>query len=686
MFVLYHVSIFCTTFLHSVAAFVEPQHPLSKSFESIKSHSSEWKLNFSSSAPHYFASVYGLLQQWPNTFFPSGHSIVPCEIPPLTKVYHGRRDGESLPESPEWVSFDIEMAYGIMGSTRNSHLLTFQTTRTAKCVYFDGESATLMGTGRMDTQMLHIYGNVTGPDPNGHFGPGLVQEYDRARGLCSWVHERSLGGRGWGVEGFVRMNAGFEMIWCDFESETLRLVEHLNVTAPLLPQNTPEDMYEKEEADLTSYLPLPSITTRSPQSTHTKNPTENHPAMPPNFRHDSEREPFLRSQGWGWFTSAATHYGSSGEGPGLGESRVKLLTCGILNYYSPKFESQAKARGLVERETLNLTSEGFWRADTEDENARVTALNALMRRRRFHTLDDISTDDAAIMKVDSERVLNNLLGQSSNCTGIDWTAMTNGIVQTYASPLAQLLQTLKTYPSVPPSNKTAERKWMTSIRDQTHSLLLPFLEYPSPTENPSIWQRDSTLFQTTYSRCHYHHTRLLSPSLGIYLSPEEKTLKWAVEETQAGICTILIDLGFSIENIWNSTFNPPSPNPKATSFLTPHNQNEILRWIHGIQELKAWLGWTGEWTSCDEKCATDEKCYIPMWPMLGRGNGPIRHPPPEHRYGDRPAPGNGYNGPPGGGEHEPGGYRPGRPGWGIDETDLWKPRCVGVDYIMGGLG
>lgn len=32
----------------------------------------------------------------------------------------------------------------------------------------------------------------------------------------------------------MRMNAGFEMSWCDFESDTLRLVEHMNVTAPLL--------------------------------------------------------------------------------------------------------------------------------------------------------------------------------------------------------------------------------------------------------------------------------------------------------------------------------------------------------------------------------------------------------------------------------------------------------------------
>lgn len=64
-----------------------------------------WHFNYSSSAPHYFASVHGLLQQWTNTFFPNGHSVVPCEIPAFTKLYHGRMDGE-VPPSPEWVAFD----------------------------------------------------------------------------------------------------------------------------------------------------------------------------------------------------------------------------------------------------------------------------------------------------------------------------------------------------------------------------------------------------------------------------------------------------------------------------------------------------------------------------------------------------------------------------------------------------
>ena len=69
-----------------------------------------WNFNFTSSAPHYFASVYGSLQQWPQTFFPNGHSIVPCELPPLTKLYHGRRDGDE-PPSPEWMAFDMYVQY-----------------------------------------------------------------------------------------------------------------------------------------------------------------------------------------------------------------------------------------------------------------------------------------------------------------------------------------------------------------------------------------------------------------------------------------------------------------------------------------------------------------------------------------------------------------------------------------------
>lgn len=132
-------------------------------------------------------------------------------------------------------------------------MLTYQTTQAAKCIYFDGESATLFGSGQLDTQMLHIYGNVSGlPLGPGKDFRGLWQEYARAAGLCDWLQERKLGGLGWGFEGIVRMNAGFEMIWCNFSSPTIRLISHLNVTAPLLPLS--------EEAEISTTFDVTLIT------------------------------------------------------------------------------------------------------------------------------------------------------------------------------------------------------------------------------------------------------------------------------------------------------------------------------------------------------------------------------------------------------------------------------------------
>src|SRR5271155_4270578 len=55
--------------------------------------------------------------------------------------------------------------------------------------------------------------------------------------FASGCGTNELGGLGWGVEGIVRMNAGFEMICCNFSSPSIRLLRHLNVAAPLLPES-----------------------------------------------------------------------------------------------------------------------------------------------------------------------------------------------------------------------------------------------------------------------------------------------------------------------------------------------------------------------------------------------------------------------------------------------------------------
>ena len=133
---------------------------------------------------------------------------------------------------------DREMSYGIMGSTRNSFLSTYQITQTAKCLYFDGMSGIVLRNGSMDTQMLFLYGNTTGP-PGNHDDAAQVlwDEYGRAQRLCGWLSERGLDSPGQGIEGIVRMQAGWELIWCNFSSPSIRLVSRFNVSVPLLEYN-----------------------------------------------------------------------------------------------------------------------------------------------------------------------------------------------------------------------------------------------------------------------------------------------------------------------------------------------------------------------------------------------------------------------------------------------------------------
>lgn len=681
----------------------------------------QWTLNFTSPIPHFFASIPSLLHQWGNTIFPNGHALAPVEIPAYTLFYHGLISPEEsapAPPSPEWLAFDLEMAYGIMGSSRNSFLLTYQTTRPIKALYFDGESAALMGLGQMDTQMLQLFGNVSGP-PGGGF-VGLGQEYLRAHGLCEWFENAGLGGRGWGFEGIVRMNVGFEMIWCDFSSPSLRLVSRLNVTAPLLAAGD-EDKVADSQSDLsqapvfsrinqdsTSYYPLP------PQPTKTGRDSEpSHPAAPPNWRHDLGREPFLGVQGWGWFDSATWHYGSNRDGPGRGEVKAKVLSCGLLSYYSSKFVNQSLNRALDDRKSLNLTADGLWTGPGEHGN-RTKAIKQLARRRRFHHLGDVITEEASLMRGQSETALRRLLAPENNCSGADWILMTSEIVQRTTNHLTMVDTKLLSFPSNP-RNETAMSRWLYDLRAQIHLFMVGYLEYPDNIGRQT-WSTQSELYEETHSRCKYRYTRLLVPEeLPTALPREEEDMRLAVEAVHGTICSVLLTLGFGVEQAW---FDYTDSHKDQATLHAKALVDRSERWHDNIEELQAWLGWESEYYGCQETCAWDERCYIPMWPLMhntggGPGGGPGRRPGNGTRPG-RPGRGRGPpEGEPGhgpGGRHPPddggdedsprppppppehNGTRPEHPGfkmpprgpwWMGDDTDLWEPKCVNIEYIMG---
>ncbi|KAH9444154.1 hypothetical protein MJO28_016796 [Puccinia striiformis f. sp. tritici] len=183
-----------------------------------------------------FASFSGLLQQWSNSMFPNGHSIIAGVIPRGTLLYHGANRRESPPEGMEWLSFDPEMAYSVHAVREGeTALYTYSTQRALRIIYLDGQSAAVGTAGYMDSQSLLI--NRTVSKELGESGPLniLRAEYQRAEGLCEL-------GKRFGFEGIVRMNTGFELIWCDF-ADGLDLIRETNTTDPFQTQDNSPAQY-----------------------------------------------------------------------------------------------------------------------------------------------------------------------------------------------------------------------------------------------------------------------------------------------------------------------------------------------------------------------------------------------------------------------------------------------------------
>ncbi|KAK8171873.1 hypothetical protein BKA80DRAFT_13698 [Phyllosticta citrichinensis] len=327
--------------------------PLSSSF-----------LNFSSPAPLHLLLPFRPSIEWSNTFFPQGHAITACVIPAHTQLYHGRHDAHP-PPSPEWLAFDVEMSYGIMGNLKDSRMLTYRTTRPVKALYFDGVSADSIGIGT-ESQMVFLVGDSENlrqrpwprgpgrpPPPPGRgsperggprrppgggppdYGGGkpLDDEYWRAEGLCNWMKEHGLGGKGWGYEGVVRMNAGFEMIWCDFDSPSLKLVSNLNVSAPRIDMKNEERWPGRPVSDdeaISKEHGAEEIALLGHGGQTNAQEGEKEGRHGPDMTDYSEL--FRYASLWMWFTAGVRHYGRTAVGPGRGEARVRVDTCGFFTF------------------------------------------------------------------------------------------------------------------------------------------------------------------------------------------------------------------------------------------------------------------------------------------------------------------------------------------------------------------
>lgn len=99
----------------------------------------------------------------------------------------------------------------IWNESARGYLHMYRAARPLNLLYIDGEAAAKCSLGPIDSQDLIL---LDADDQNG--GRGRVKgDVQRARGLCALAEDWSfaVGGR---IDGFVRMEAGFEIIYCDW--------------------------------------------------------------------------------------------------------------------------------------------------------------------------------------------------------------------------------------------------------------------------------------------------------------------------------------------------------------------------------------------------------------------------------------------------------------------------------------
>ncbi|MCJ1238768.1 hypothetical protein MMC14_006759 [Varicellaria rhodocarpa] len=160
----------------------------------------------------------------------------------------------------------------------------------------NGQSASLTTTGTLDSQTALLRGQIE----SNHSDDFIFNERVCGTELCAWAKEI-------GVDGIMRMNAGFETLICDFSASSLTEALNVNITVP-----------GKGSAVENAQLP--------------QDPNRRPPQGIGNY--------YAEQTSWEWIRSGTWHYGGyANGGQSHREQRVRLDKCGMVTFYDPRLKS-----------------------------------------------------------------------------------------------------------------------------------------------------------------------------------------------------------------------------------------------------------------------------------------------------------------------------------------------------------
>lgn len=190
-----------------------------------------------------FNSIHSAMRQWGSSLNHNGLAAIPATIPKGKLLYHGTHSSDANTTGLEWLAFEPEHSEAFVPSWRarrtnpvqqqtvlqpasppaiRGYLRTYQATRDLHLLYLDGMSAGKGCLGTVDTQdlVLRLANSTTPPPCDTRLADVMAHDVARVRELCAWA---GGGGGGGGYDGLLRMETGFEVVYCDFGDGGLAL-------------------------------------------------------------------------------------------------------------------------------------------------------------------------------------------------------------------------------------------------------------------------------------------------------------------------------------------------------------------------------------------------------------------------------------------------------------------------------
>ncbi|KAI1276236.1 hypothetical protein F5Y07DRAFT_137840 [Xylaria sp. FL0933] len=209
-------------------------------------------------APQIFNAIHNAMRQWGSSLHHNGMSFFLATVPKGVLLHHGNSSPLS-PSEPDWLAYEIEHAEGfargrwrepgdgpghqtglrsnrvsmeVLGAgddnddEAHGYLHVYRTIRPMKYIYVDGMGGGKTSMGTLDSQDLILRGKTPSdarqaprtqdrddeePPPKPPRGGGPMDERQRAADLCELAQK-------WDLDGIIRMEAGFEIIQCDFSN------------------------------------------------------------------------------------------------------------------------------------------------------------------------------------------------------------------------------------------------------------------------------------------------------------------------------------------------------------------------------------------------------------------------------------------------------------------------------------